>query len=521
MRYSNQVEIEYPDHLADESRRSGSADGLFFPETLSDVKQVFKDSGRAGVTIQGGLTGISAGAVASGGVLMSLERMAAPLKLQKLSTDHMVLSVQPGMRLEALRRLVASWTLPDHTVWDEKSSLLLNCLQSGGEHWFFPSDLTETTASLGGMVSNNASGARSYKYGAVREHIYSLKLVLADGDVLALRRGQHYAEGRNFKLTTERGRIIAGRLPDYEMPAVKHAAGYYVRDNMDLMDLFIGAEGTLGAIVEIGVSLRPAPEMCLGITCFPDSDEQAVMMVECLRTASLPLAALEYFDSRSLELLAEERRAGRLDFPDFGSGCALYCEMEGEPAAVEAAVETCAELLEDCGCSIESAWIADSERDLVQAKAFRHAVPETVNRMIGERKRTIPDLTKLGTDMAVPSAFLSAVMKRYSTDLQSAGLQHVMFGHIGDNHVHVNILPQNMDQLEQGRRLYQQWAEYVVSIGGTVSAEHGIGKLKCSFLEQLFGAGGIGQMRDLKKCFDPNGCLNRGNLFPWFVASDQ
>jgi D-lactate dehydrogenase (cytochrome) len=115
--------------------------------------------------------------------------------------------------------------------------------------------------------------------------------------------------------------------------------------------------------------------------------------------------------------------------------------------------------------------------------------------------------------MAVPDKSLFEVMDMYNTDLCKAQLESVIFGHIGNNHVHVNILPRTMEEYEIGLKLYHKWASKVIGLGGTISAEHGIGKLKTSLLKQMYGDVGIRQMLMVKQTFDPESRLNRGNLF--------
>lgn len=104
-------------------------------------------------------------------------------------------------------------------------------------------------------------------------------------------------------------------------------------------------------------------------------------------------------------------------------------------------------------------------------------------------------------------------MRMYREGLAQAGLEYVIFGHIGNNHVHVNILPRNMDEYEQGKALYLAWAKQVVAMGGSVSAEHGIGKIKTGFLNVMYGSDGIMKMKRLKELFDSDNLLNPGNLF--------
>jgi D-lactate dehydrogenase (cytochrome) len=158
-------------------------------------------------------------------------------------------------------------------------------------------------------------------------------------------------------------------------------------------------------------------------------------------------------------------------------------------------------------------WMADNQSDMEMLKTLRHAVPESVNLLIDEIKKREPEITKLGTDLAVPDDKLDEVIDLYCGDLTKYRLRHVIFGHIGNNHLHVNIIPENMRDYQTGKELYLQWARTVVKMGGTVSAEHGIGKLKRAFLLEMYGEAGVQQMRKVKKIFDPYMLLNRGCLF--------
>jgi D-lactate dehydrogenase (cytochrome) len=136
-----------------------------------------------------------------------------------------------------------------------------------------------------------------------------------------------------------------------------------------------------------------------------------------------------------------------------------------------------------------------------------------VNLLIGERKHTSPDLTKLGTDMSVPDDRLSEAIVMYNADLTDSELESVIFGHIANNHLHVNILPNDQSEYDRGKALYLGWAEQVVGWGGSVSGEHGIGKIKAPFLMLMYGGQGIDEMRALKRLFDPDMLLNCGDLF--------
>ena len=336
---------------------------------------------------------------------------------------------------------------------------------------------------------------------------------------MALRRGRDKARGREFAVTTSSGRDLRGTVPSYAMPDVKNAAGYQAADDMDLVDLFVGSEGTLGILSELELALLPAPACRWGVMAFFPAERPAVAFVEAVRGeggARRPVA-VEFFDRHSLNLL----RRQKADNPAFKEipgmpaefDTAVYVEYHGSEPEVTDAVEAMLGAIAASGGSSDATWIATTDGELERLKFFRHAVPESVNLLIAERKKKDPGIAKLGTDMAVPDARLAQTLDLYRRGLAAAGLEFVMFGHIGDNHLHVNILPREAREYEVGKDLYLKWAREIVGWGGTVSAEHGIGKFKVALLREMYGEAGIREMRAVKRTFDPEGKLNPGNLF--------
>ncbi|MCE5323459.1 FAD-binding oxidoreductase [bacterium] len=496
---------EYDDYLRDESRLIGSAEAIVFPTSEQEVIEAVKYAREhnMSITTQGARTGIVAGAVPNGGLVINLSRMKSicGIHLDEKTGEGSIV-VQPGTLLAEVRDVAAKQNL------------------------FFPPDPTETSASIGGMVASNASGALTFHYGPTRNWVESLRIVLADGDTISLLRGECIARGRSFSITTTSGRVISGDLPDYTQPDVKSAAGYYVSDDMDLIDLMIGMEGTLGIITEIWLKLIPAPRAINALTVFLPSEEAALKSVRILRGESVdnfdPISfkpvGIEYFNSDALNLLrrmkGENSAFEKIPALKPGFHTAVYAEFHGSSdEELEEAVMAAMEPLAELGASDEDAWFATTLRELEPIKAFRHAVPEAVNLLIDKRKHRCPDITKLGTDMSVPDEYLEDVIAMYNHDLKKSGLESVIFGHIGNNHVHVNILPRDMDDYSCGKSLYMDWAKRVVELGGSVSAEHGIGKIKAPFLRMMYGDEGISQMRSLRSLFDPELMLNRGNLF--------
>jgi D-lactate dehydrogenase (cytochrome) len=507
------------DFLRDESRKTGTAEAIALPQTVAELADIVRAAAARGlrITVQGARTGISAGAVPDGGVIISLTKMDRILGMRCDAHGSVFIRVQPGVPLVALRRHLSA---DCHLPIDDRRPAPPSDLRLPTSRIFFPPDPTETSASLGGMAACNASGACSFAYGPTRAHIESLLVVLADGDTLTLRRGQTYARGLLFSLVTDGGRLITGVLPDYRMPQVKNAAGYWIKPDMDLLDLFIGCEGTLGIIAELELRLSPKPAATLGVLCYFPDETRALTFVEAMRLqapscAPHSLVALEYFDEDALRLIRGGTVHTGLLLPPSKPHwrVALYAEWALQNLHDDAPLEVTSRSLTACGGHPDDTWTATDSPALEKMKTFRHAVPEQVNALIAERKHHHPELTKLGTDLSVPDDRLAPVMRLYRAGLSEAGLEHVIFGHIGNNHVHVNILPRNMEDYAAGKALYRKWAEQVVAWGGSISAEHGVGRLKKEMLALMYGPGGIDAMRRLKALLDPDGLLNPGRLF--------
>lgn len=509
---------ELKEYVRDESRTVGHAETISFPTSEDQVRDVLRELHASGtpVTVQGARTGLAAGAVPQGGHVLNLSRMDAVLGLRRGEDGTYHLRVQSGVVLANLRKALANKSVPTNG-WDEESLAALDELYADPEQ-FFPTDPTETSACIGGMVACNASGARSYGYGPVRPHVSALRVVLADGDVVALRRGEARAHGRSLRLVTEAGRSLSLDLPTYEMPHTKNASGYYVADDMDALDLFVGSDGTLGVVTEVELALMPAPAVVWGVSCFFETETAALDFTVAVRPALAHAVAIEYFDAGALSILRSQRESSAaiasLPAVEGRFACCVYVELDCDDED-----EACAELyaigdaMRAVGADEADTWVARTDVDRECQRFFRHAVPESVNMLIDERRRTNPAITKLGSDMSVPDERLHDVIELYRTTLAEAGLQSAAWGHIGNNHLHVNVLPRGDADFAAGKELFCSWAAEVTRMGGAVSAEHGVGKIKRGFLETMYGPEHVREMARLKRELDPAGQLGRGNLF--------
>lgn len=504
---------EIQSYLSDSSYLAGGyATRVVFPETAEEVTEVLAAATREGtpVSISGAGTGTVAGRVPFGGTVLATDRLNHIKRIVRDDSGGSAVS-EAGVILRELQSAVEA------------------------EGLIYPPDPTERGCFLGGNVATNASGARTFKYGPTRNYVQRLKIALATGELLDLRRGELRAEASGrIAVPLVGGRLIEAQLPTYRMPHVrKVASGYFVAPEMDVLDLFIGSEGTLGVVVEVEVKLLPKPEGILSGVVFFASREQLLAFVRAARERSLtsrrsvrdqptigvspsgtpPVSgasralidarALEYFDSGSLGFLRQKYET----IPSAAVG-AIFFEQETTASTEDALMGEWSSLLEQHHALSDDSWFATNEQDQAKLKEFRHALPVLMNEWFARHKQR-----KVSTDMAVPDEAFAGMLQFYQETLSASDLRYTIFGHIGDNHVHVNILPRDDDEGTRAREIYMQFLKRAVAVGGALSAEHGIGKLKRDYLRLFYSDEHLREMAALKHAFDPAGILGRGNIF--------
>jgi D-lactate dehydrogenase (cytochrome) len=478
-------------YLTDASNMPGGhADKLFVPETVDEIAEVLREANAAKipVTISGARTGTVGGAIPFGGYLISPERLNNIVEIDKAA---MTAVVEPGVILGDFQKAVEA------------------------EGLFYPPDPTEWSCQIGGTIATNASGARSFKYGATREFVQGLKIVLADGDELHITRGNAVStNGEMISLTTKSGRRIEVKPPTYtRLRLRKNVSGFYNSRPLDAIDLFIGSEGTLGVITEIELSVLRAPDSFFSGIVFFESEVGLLSFTDETRDRSLrtrrelgddiDATLIEYFDNRALRFISEK-------FPETPENMAgaIFFEQETTVENEDKLFAAWNDLLEKHGAELEKSWFTTNEQDREKMRGFRHALPVGVNERVVKNKQK-----KIGTDMAVPDNNFASFLKFYKNAFDASGVDYLIFGHIGDCHLHANLLPKDDLEAEKARHIYGRCIAQAIMLGGCVSAEHGIGKLKRKYLDAMMGERYLNEMADIKRAFDPNGILGRGNMF--------
>ncbi|MBN1577872.1 MAG: FAD-binding oxidoreductase [Chitinispirillaceae bacterium] len=503
------IREEIPDILHDESRfESGVPSLVCFPETIEDLQNVLSDAaahGR-GVTFIGAQTGTTGGAVPDEGTCAIAFSAMNRIRTISWEEGKPVLVCDPGVTLDTIERFLdAPATWPYQIPGSEK-------LAPGA--FFYPPDPTEMTAQLGGTVATNASGARSYRFGPTRSHIAWLDLVLADGDTITVRRSREGSASWDRRLTTDRGTILTVPALPFNSPEIKNAAGYFSSATMDAVDLFIGSEGTLAAISGIGIALQPAPTILSGLTFFGSNDD-AFNFADFLQKEA-DVAAIEFFDNGSLRFIDQYRI--RLpdkipEFPKEAKTAILWEYIEDQPGKFETIMERWEEALISCGSSFDATWSGFDDAEKERLHSFRHALPEMVNSIIAENKRSCREIRKIGTDSAFSAAEFRPAYSEMMRMIETSGLVFAAFGHLGDHHIHINLIPSTPEELSAALKLYDELMALALRHGGTVSAEHGIGKIKKKYLRAMYGEEAVAAMCRVRAALDPKGMLNPGNLF--------
>lgn len=441
-------------HSRDASGLELLPDAVARPADARDVVEVVREAmgTKTPITPAGSQTSMTGASITDSGILMS---MSAMRRILDVDTNARTARVEPGVTIGDLNRE----------------------LREAGLH-FAPDPTSENDATIGGAIACNASGARSLRYGPARRHVLRLDVVTAGGDSLSFARTS----------------------------LEKNTVGF--AGVQDPVDWYIGSEGTLGIVVEAGLSLVPLPVNLIGLAIpFPDSASALAFVVSARQHPLRSAHCLEFFDGEALGIAGA---AAKRPWSD-PARAMVYLEDDSGEAPMEAVLDPWLELAEGHAAITGDIRAFDGSQSLREAREMRHAVPATMNDR-GERYRPAGG-RKVSTDWSVPYQRLAEALDiSRDASVRHEAPQPVTYGHAGNGHPHQNYIADDARALERIHAAIEETLQTVLAMGGTFSAEHGLGKLKKRWLGLQLGPQQIEVMRAMKRALDPDGLLSPGNV---------
>lgn len=426
-------------HARDQSyHRAHPAEVVIFGTSAEQISRVvaYANTHRIPITPWGVGTGLEGGAIPIyGGISLSLERMT---NIIAVHADDFQVTVQAGLGHKDLNQQLAKYGL------------------------FFPPD-PGANASIGGMLANNAAGIRTVKYGASKDNVLKMQVVLADG-----------------------------RIIEVGSRSIKQSSGY------DLLHLFVGSEGTLGIITQATLKLVPIPHhISAMVVAFP-SVENAIEAVVALKGSGLDPAALEFIDAEHCRLLREAEGVDLLDHPT------LFMEFHaGQAAWLESGIAIAHDICADLGAIHIRATTDNTER--LKLWHARHHSYEILVRANPTRKILV-------MDVAVPISAYPTLIGYVESLRADVPLPITMVGHAGDGNIHVEFAYGDENEFQLAMQTDRQIVQKALSLGGTATGEHGVGMGKAQFMPTEHGEA-YAVMRTIKSVLDPNNILNPGKIF--------
>ena len=436
-------EIERLCYSRDLSVHEAVPDVIVFVKTAEEISKVMNLANKEKIplTPRGSGTSAVGGALAAkGGILLDLSRMNNILEIDR---ENGYVIVEPGVLCNNLNAALAP------------------------SHFFPPDPASSALASLGGMVSTNASGNRALKYGTTKHYVLGLEVVLADGRVI------------------HTGSILG-----------KTSAGY------DLTHLFTNAEGTLGIITKIILKILPMPEyIAFAEARFSSTLDAGRAAMEIL-TSGIALSSCEILDRITIDVV---NKTMGLNIPD-NVGCMLFIEIDGNKKAVQESIEKINNICK-ANNGIENKWDDDPNRRLRMWAARQGIIASLSKVKRGSRLQSIAE------DFGVPINKIPETITEIQNIAEKYHYPISTFGHIGDGNLHAVIMsdPRDKKQWDAIRKISHEFIDLTLRLKGTLTAEHGTGMAKSPYIKKELGET-HGVMREIKKALDPNNIINPGKM---------
>lgn len=404
------VSKSHQSYLTDESKREGYADSISFPVSEDEVIELMKALADEPITYQGSNTGVEGLAVPHGGHVMNFSKMNRVLEVGIDSGGKGYAVAEPGVSLQNLSQEIDS------------------ALRK--ERFFWPPQPTECSASIGGIASTGACGMNACHYGETGRYIAEVSFVSRQGEVISL--------NRNTKEQSQK------------------------------LDQFLSSKQKPGAITKLTLCLERKPESVWGVAFFFEDAKQSLLCADALQRCGTGaedawIESMEYLDGTAVSMVEQGKEviAKIRSIPPVpeGTQAMIIMEIAGDDEAIESILMEIMELTAEYGSDPDIAWALTGESEVEKLHDFRHAAAETVIRQIEECHRMDRRITKLGAKPPCADRSFSETVLSLYEDLEKEQLKAVIYAHIRNSDIQVNILPENHDDFTRGEALIRRWMQ--------------------------------------------------------------
>ena len=469
----------------------GNADLLVRPINNFQCALILKicDVNKIPITISAGQTNLTGSATPFGGIVLSTS---------KLNQEDIVVSTQKkyvktpvGITLEFMR---------DEVLKQSQSKL------------YYPVDPTSRhDAYVGGTLSSNASGFIPGEKGATRYWVRQIEFMLLNGYILNIKRGQYVSKDGIFTIICGDEKINVP-IPKYNRPKIKNASGPYsaASEDIDFIDLIIGSEGIFGIITSCKLNLAIRPKKYLELFLRLNSEDKAIALHSYLykkfNNDLSVVTALEYFGYNCQSYMKNKEFLFRNE-----NEVGIYIQIPIYQDSIDQAIENWAHLLKSFDNKIDFDSIIILNDPVNWKKFFeaRHSIPDEAL----TKTKSLGGISII-TDTIVPPQNFKKYLFKIHQKLQSSNIEYLLFGHLGDCHLHFHLIPTG-EQQDKSIEVYNDMIDLSAKLGGVYSAEHGTGKRKQYDFEKCYGSKAIDMIKKTKSCFDSDFLLNRGNVISY------
>ena len=487
---SYDIDIIKP-YFKDWSNMEGFADLLVRPKNNIECAIILKTCYTCNIllTVSAGKTNLTGSATPRGGVILSTSLMTEPnIKLDLNNKDA---SSPVGIPLETFRNKVLE--LSNHAL-------------------YYPADPTSRNdAFVGGTLSTNASGFVPGEKGATRYWVKEIEFLLPNGDLIDIKRGQYISNNGVFTLEYD-DKSIQLTIPTYKRPKIKNASGLYsdVNGKVDLIDLIIGSEGILGIITSCRLGLDNNPKNKLELFISLQNESEAIhfhdFLNNYLNDDLSQITAMEYFGYNSQNYMNHKEFLFSNE-DDVG----IYLQIPIYNESMDSKIEEWTQIFQSFNAEIDLDKIIVLNDPGNWNKFFeaRHSIPDNA----------LTKTQRLGgvsiiTDTIVPKDKFRLYLEKVHTKLKKSNIEYLLFGHLGDCHLHFHLIP-TKKQEKESLEIYDYLIDLSSKLGGVYSAEHGTGKRKRNDFKKCYGTEAVEMVKKLKNAIDPKNYLNRGNLISY------